>query len=63
MDTHDAKSMTDGAVVVMGLSGFMSWFPPVVAVVSGVFTIVWMAIRIWESDTVQKLVEKYAKHQ
>lgn len=61
MDTHDAKTMADGAAVVMGLGGFMSWFPPVIGLIGGILTVIWMAIRIWETDTVQKLVKKDAK--
>jgi hypothetical protein len=63
MDTHDMKTMTDGAAVVIGLGGFMSWFPPIVALIGGVLTIIWMLIRIWETDTVQKLVGKNAKYK
>ena len=63
MDTHDAKTMTDGAAVVIGLGGFMSWFPPIVALIGGLLTIVWMTIRIWETNTVQGWVNKDAKHE
>ena len=55
---HDAKTMADGAAVVMGLGGFLGWMTPVVTLIGGVLTIVWMVIRIWESDTVQKLVNR-----
>jgi Flp pilus assembly protein protease CpaA len=60
MNTHDVKTMTDGAAVVVGLGGFMEWFPPVVALTGGVLTIVWMVIRIYETNTVQKLLNKNA---
>jgi hypothetical protein len=40
MDNHDIKVMADGAAVVVGVSGFMSWFPPVVALVGGILTII-----------------------
>jgi len=63
METHDMKTMTDGAAVVVGLGGFMSWFPPIVALIGGVLTIIWMLIRIWETDTLQKLVGKNAKYK
>ena len=62
-DTHDAKVMADGAAVVIGLGGFMEWFPPIVALVGGILTIVWMLIRIYETATVQKLVNKYARRK
>ena len=52
--------MTDGAAVVMGLGGFLGWMTPVVALIGGVLTIVWMVIRIWETDTVQRWAYKDA---
>ena len=55
--------MADGAAVVIGLGGFMGWMTPVVALIGGVLTIVWMIIRIWETETVKNLVAKYAKHE
>jgi len=61
--THDAKVMADGAAVVVGLGGFMDWFPPVVALCGGILTIVWMIIRIYETETVKNLIAKYAKHE
>ena len=53
-NAHDAKTMADGAAVVMGLGGFLGWMTPVVTLIGGVLTIVWMCIRIWETDTVQR---------
>ena len=53
-DTNNVKTMTDGAAVVMGLGGFLGWMTPVVTLIGGVFTIIWMGIRIWETDTVQR---------
>jgi Flp pilus assembly protein protease CpaA len=61
--THDAKVMADGAAVVVGLGGFLGWMTPVVTLIGGVLTIVWLSIRIWETDTVKGLVAKYAKHE
>ena len=53
---NDIKTMTDGAAVVMGLGGFLGWMTPVVALVGGILTIVWMIIRIYETETVKKLL-------
>ena len=53
---NDIKAMTDGAAVVMGLGGFLGWMTPVVALVGGVLTIVWMIIRIYETEAVKKLL-------
>ena len=57
---NDVKTMTDGAAVVVGVSGFMGWVTPVVGLVGGILTIVWMIIRIYETDTVQKMLGKNA---
>jgi len=62
-DAHDAKTMADGAAVVVGIGGFMGWMTPVVTLIGGVLTIVYLAVRIWETDTVKNLVAKYAKHE
>ena len=53
-DTNDVKTMTDGAAVVMGLGGFLGWMTPMVTLIGGVLTIVWLSIRIWETATVQR---------
>jgi hypothetical protein len=60
---NDIKAMADGAAVVMGLGGFLGWMTPVVALIGGILTIVWMIIRIWETETVKNLVAKYAKQK
>jgi DMSO reductase anchor subunit len=52
--------MTDVAAVVMGLGGFLGCMTPVVTLIGGVLTIVWMVIRIWETDTVQRWAHKDA---
>ena len=62
-NTHDAKTMADGAAVVVGLGGFLGWMTPVVTLIGGVLTIVWMCIRIWETETIQKLVKTDAVDQ
>ena len=60
---NDVKTMTDGAAVVVGLGGFMGWMTPLVGLIGGILTIVWLAIRIWESETVKNLVTRRAKHE
>ena len=56
-DAHDAKTMADGAAVVMGLGGFLGWMTPVVTLIGGVLTIIWLGIRIWETNTVQQWIK------
>ena len=60
---NDVKTMTDGAAVVVGLGGFMGWVTPAVGLVGGILTIVWLAIRIWETETVKNLLAKYASNK
>ena len=60
---NDVKTMTDGAAVVVGLGGFMGWMTPLVTLIGGVLTIVWLALRIYETETVKALIAKYAKHK
>jgi hypothetical protein len=43
--------MMDIAAVSTGLMSLAAWLPPV----ASLFTIVWMGLRIWESDTVMEL--------
>ena len=60
---NDVKTMTDGAAVVVGLGGFMGWMTPLVGLIGGILTIVWLILRIWETETVKALIAKYAEHK
>jgi len=60
---NDVKTMTDGAAVVVGLGGFMGWVTPLVGLIGGILTIVWLILRIYETETVKALIAKYAKHE
>ena len=48
------KHIVDGASIVTVMGTLMQWLPAVAAV----FSIVWTAIRIYETKTVQKLLKK-----
>lgn len=52
-DAHDLKTMADGAAVSLTLAGALGWMTPMVTLVSGVLGIVYLGIRIWETDTVK----------
>jgi hypothetical protein len=60
MNGHEAKAITDGAALTVTFSGMMGWMTPVATLVGSLLGIVWMCIRIYETDTVQKLVRKDA---
>ncbi len=57
---NDVKTMTDGAAVVVGLGNFMGWVTPLVGLIGGILTIVWLILRIYETETVKALIAKYA---
>ena len=51
MIAEDAKTVLDGFAVGGTVATLAGWLPPV----ASLLTIVWLSIRIWESDTVQKM--------
>ena len=51
MIAEDAKTVIDGFAVGGTVATLAGWLPPV----ASLLTIVWLSIRIWESDTVQKM--------
>jgi hypothetical protein len=57
-DNHDfAKHIVDAISAVFAFGSLMKWLPAA----ASIFTIIWYIIRIWESNTVQKLVSRHAK--
>ena len=51
---NETKEVVDIAAASTGVLTIISWLPPT----ASLFTIVWLGIRIYESETVQKLVNK-----
>lgn len=52
-ETHDAaKHVVDGVATITVLATLSEWLPPI----ASLLTIIWFAIRIYETDTVQRLV-------
>ena len=51
---HETKDVIDIAAASTGILSLMSWLPPI----ASLFTIVWLGIRIYESETVQRLIKK-----
>jgi len=54
---ESGKEVVDVAAASTGILTLGAWLPPI----ASIFTIVWLGIRIYESDTVQKLVNKNKK--
>jgi hypothetical protein len=56
----EVKTLTDGAALTVTFSGVMGWMTPVATLIGSLLGIVWMCIRIYETDTIQKLVHRDA---
>lgn len=54
MALDTGKDLVDVAAASTALMTLAAWLPPT----ASLFTIVWLGIRIWETDTVQKLRNK-----
>jgi len=60
MNGHEVKNLADGAALTVTFSGVMGWMTPVATLVGSLLGIVWMCIRIYETETVKALIAKYA---
>jgi hypothetical protein len=56
VDEH-TKHLLDGVSVATVMGTLMSWLPAIAAL----FTIIWTAIRIYETKTIQGWIKKNAK--
>ena len=52
--TEETKQAVDVFAASTGIMSMAAWLPPI----ASLFTIIWLGIRIYESDTVQKIVHK-----
>ena len=53
MDDHNyGKDVIDLAAASTGILSMVAWLPPA----ASLFTIVWLGIRIWETKTIQKII-------
>ena len=54
---EDTKEMLDVAAASTAVLSMAAWLPPT----ASILTIVWLGIRIYESDTIQSIVNKTDK--
>jgi hypothetical protein len=54
MVTEETKQAVDVFAASTGVMSLAAWLPPV----ASIFTIIWLGLRIYESETVQKIVHK-----
>jgi hypothetical protein len=53
--TEESKQAIDVLAASTGVMSLVAWLPPL----ASLLTIIWMGIRIYESDTIQTLVKKF----
>lgn len=52
--TQEGKQVLDLAAASTGVMSLAAWLPPI----ASLFTIVWLGLRIYESPTIQKLINR-----
>ena len=57
VETESMKPIIDAVAVTTTASALVGWLPPIVAIL----TLVWTVIRIYETETVQRFVQKRKK--
>ena len=50
--TEESKQVMDVVAASTGIMSLVAWLPPL----ASLFTIVWLGIRIYETETVKKLI-------
>jgi hypothetical protein len=50
--TEESKQVMDVVAASTGVMSLVAWLPPL----ASLFTIVWLGIRIYETETVKKLI-------
>jgi len=58
METHDVKVMADGAALTIGVGNILQWLPPIVTLASSIVILLYMSIRLWETETIRKLFRR-----
>lgn len=51
---QEPKDIVDFAAAGTGILALGAWLPPI----ASLFTIVWLGIRIWETETIKKIIKK-----
>ena len=57
MMTEDSKQVVDVVAASTGIMSLAAWLPPL----ASLFTIVWLGIRIYETETMKKLINRKQK--
>jgi hypothetical protein len=57
MLTDQEKDMLDAAAASTGVLTVVAWLPPI----ASLFTIIWLGLRIWETETIKDLTNRRDK--
>jgi hypothetical protein len=55
----DSKTPIDVTAATSTGAVWMGMLPEMLTVIATTLTIIWFAIRIWETETIQKFISKY----
>jgi hypothetical protein len=55
----DSKTPIDITAATSTGAVWMGMLPEMLTVIATTLTIIWFAIRIWETETIQKFINKY----
>jgi hypothetical protein len=55
----DSKTPIDVTAATSTGAVWMGMLPEMLTVIATTLTIIWFAIRIWETETIQKFINKY----
>lgn len=55
--TDQEKDMLDAVAASTGVLSLVAWLPPV----ASLFTIIWLGLRIWETETIKGLTNRRDK--
>ncbi len=55
----DSKTPIDVTAATSTGAVWMGMLPEMLTIIATTLTIIWFAIRIWETETIQKFISKY----
>jgi hypothetical protein len=55
--TDQEKDMLDAVAASTGVLSLVAWLPPT----ASLFTIIWLGLRIWETETIKHLTNRRDK--
>tara|TARA_R110002096_G_scaffold82545_1_gene192117 strand:- start:151 stop:321 length:171 start_codon:yes stop_codon:yes gene_type:complete len=55
--TQEGKQVIDVVAASTGVMSMVAWLPPL----ASIFTIIWLGIRIYETETVKNLINRKQK--